>query len=222
MILDTIQTDSEQIQRDVQRIKRLLESEAFFGGLQKHPSPLSPQWEPFTVTDPILAMSMIYSQQYWGQPEPWPYQYFCGELASATGRIAYVLVDKDRYERANEILYEVIDPFLDEVTALIEAKFNPTNIPDSVVGVSDIRDINLDKTEDKGVDLMTENAAAFLWETLQAVYLIGLDDAPFHARVLEAFEAGGLPCGWVGPVWEEGGDPEKSVRMFHLGGVDKR
>ena len=46
---------------------------------------------------------------------------------------------------------------------------------------------------------------------------MGVSKSPIFTRMFEGFETGGFPCGWIGPLPEDGGDPVEAVAVFHLG-----
>lgn len=70
------------------------------------------------------------------------------------------------------------------------------------------------------VDLtFKNNIDGFITYIIDAAYLGGLDKSPIFERMLEGFETGGFPCGWLGPLPEDGGDPVESIAVFHLGRI---
>lgn len=62
--------------------------------------------------------------------------------------------------------------------------------------------------------------AGFANMMVEAVHFGGLKSSRIVTRVLEGYETGGFPCGWVGPLPEDGGDPDKAVAVLHLGSND--
>ena len=48
-------------------------------------------------------------------------------------------------------------------------------------------------------------------------FLGGLENWPDANHLLACFETGGLPCGWIGPEFEKGGDPQKCMQVLHFG-----
>lgn len=60
-------------------------------------------------------------------------------------------------------------------------------------------------------------AVHFIYYMVRAVYFGGLAKSRIHTRILEAFETGGFPCGWLGPLPENGGDPVRAVAVLHFG-----
>ena len=67
-------------------------------------------------------------------------------------------------------------------------------------------------------ETFTNNMYGFVRCIAEAAYYGGMDESPIFNRMLEGFETGGFPCGWLGPLPEHGGDPVKAVALFHLGG----
>ena len=53
---------------------------------------------------------------------------------------------------------------------------------------------------------------------IDTALLGGMNRSPIFTRMLEAFETGGIPCGWLGPLLpEDGGDPVRAIALLHFG-----
>jgi len=66
-------------------------------------------------------------------------------------------------------------------------------------------------------ELLPHYVSSLVYHLNRAVCLVGLDNSPINMRVLEAFETGGMPCGWIGPLPEDGGDPVDAIAVLHFG-----
>lgn len=65
-------------------------------------------------------------------------------------------------------------------------------------------------------DLVNE-IDAYLLRMILGSYLGGLEKWPIANHLLSCFESGGLPCGWIGPGFKDGGVPQECMQVLHFG-----
>lgn len=58
---------------------------------------------------------------------------------------------------------------------------------------------------------------AYFLRMILGSYLGGLDAWPVANQLLKCFETGGLPCGWIGPEFKDGGHPHQCMQVLHFG-----
>ena len=213
MIFDYFDTDDPLTRRDLKRIDDLLESDVFLKalGIEAH-TLLVPEGFPI-VTDIVRAEKMLHDQDVWDTPEPWPYQYF----AEITDRInPYKYVTFEERKRIDKNRQKNIDAFTKSFFYFLEAKYKEYQI---VRFLSDSVDISKEDESDtlEIIDSFKNDIDAFIDHLIYASYFGGIDASPEHKRIYEAFLTGGMPCGWVGPLPENGGDPKKCMQLMHFG-----
>ncbi len=57
---------------------------------------------------------------------------------------------------------------------------------------------------------------AYLLKVLEAIYMGGLDRWPVAKRLYQGLTTGGLPTGWIGTPFEDGGDPFECMQLFFI------
>lgn len=218
MIEDFFHTEDPSTRRDLERVDELVCGETFLKGLGKFASDApSPKGFP-VVSDIVKADELLIPSDLYELPEPWPYQELYGVIEEESGRIQYrtgvpqaqinsIFLAMDRKSskfdtallgRVDEIYKKekVIDQFRDSgnVEALGEkhfARFSEVLVP--------------------------HNIHAHVHYIILAAYYGGIDKSPLFKRMFEAFQTGGFPCGWLGPLPEDGGDPREAIAVLHFG-----
>ncbi|ASJ71954.1 hypothetical protein IMCC3135_09285 [Granulosicoccus antarcticus IMCC3135] len=57
---------------------------------------------------------------------------------------------------------------------------------------------------------------AYLLKISDAMYMGGLDRWPVAKRVYQALTTGGMPTGWIGTPFDDGGDPFECMQLFFI------
>jgi hypothetical protein len=165
------------------------------------------------VTDINLACLQMTSQEMWDLPKPWPYQYFPGVVEDEAARLEFETgLSKSKRAELNEQYQVNIDGFVTACFDLIERKFNEYGVKDFLkanIGTGKIEFIN---------DVLQNEIQAYVQLMLAGVYFgSSLSQSPLFYRMYEAFKTGGIPCGWVGSLPEDGGDPKTCLQLLHFG-----
>lgn len=217
MILDLLKTDDPVAQRDLERIDRLLLGDIFLKGLGVRASEVPPPDDFPVVEDIVVADSMIRLQDIWDTPEPWPYQYFPGIVEWESHRIEYAPeIDKKKRDNAMNAVYRN-DEYFQYCIKKIEESYERNN---TVIYI--IENNNNHSKKDSYVEhiitmVLEHNIQAYVSFFVETAFLGGLDRSPIFKRMLEAFETGGVPCGWLGPLPEDGGEPKTAIALLHFG-----
>ncbi len=52
---------------------------------------------------------------------------------------------------------------------------------------------------------------------VHACYFGAIEEDPCSQRLFQAYQTGGMPCGWLGLVdYQDGADPKECIALFHM------
>ena len=69
-------------------------------------------------------------------------------------------------------------------------------------------------------DIIPNEIEAYLDKVSEAMYMGGLERWPVVNRLYQALATGGLPTGWVGTSFDDGGDPYECMQLFFIRGEE--
>jgi len=199
--------------KDLQKLDNLVSSDTFLKTLGgPYGANLAATGFPI-VNDIFLADDMMTSQEMWDLLEPWPYQYFVGVIEDESGRLMYKTgVSKEKALAISDFIRVTSDAYAEQILRLLEQLYNKNN-------TLDLADRFQDKSRAEYIltDSFKNSIIGYLHYMIKGALFAGLDNSPVFQRMYEAFLTGGIPCGWVGPLPEDGGDPVECMQLFHLG-----
>ena len=216
------ETDDPATRSDLQRIDRLVCSDAFLKGLGEHANDLPPPEGFPLVRDIAKADELLRPSELFELPEPWPYHEFYGGIEEESGRIQFRQgMTQEQSFRLSGKMNKNSDPFHEAFLGKIYKIFERENVVSYFLSAG-----NAAAMEESHFMGFTErhlpnNIHAHVYYIIKAVYFGGLDNSPLFKRMFEAFQTGGFPCGWLGPYSEGNYDPVKSVALLHLGRHDR-
>lgn len=219
MISRLFETDDPVTRSDLERIHTLLENDIFLKGLGVNANDcLVPDDFPL-VADIATAKEFILPQDLWDLPEPWPYQDFVGVVEEEAGRLYYRTgIPEDRRKEIKELSGRNTREFEPYLLDIIDFSYQRHHIDEYLREHGRSGPIDEKKFDHIVHGVFQNNIHGFIWYIIKAAYYGGLDNSPIFKRMLEAFETGGTPCGWLGPLPEDGGnDPIKAVTLLHFG-----
>jgi hypothetical protein len=213
MILDYFSSDDSIVQRDLKKIDDLVNSSKFLMALGCNANSAPSAAEFPIVTDINLACLQMTSQEMWDLPEPWPYQYFPGVIEDEAARLEFKTgLSKSKRAKLNEQYQCNIDGFVTACFALINKRFNEYGVENFLtikMGCEDFEFVN---------DVLQNGIQAYLQLMLAGIYFgPSLSQSSLFYRMYEAFITGGIPCGWVGSLPEDGGEPKACLQLLHFG-----
>ena len=217
MILDILKTDNPDTYNDLEKINALLESDTFLKAIGAQAITVASPSDFPVQTDIILAGKMMYSQEIWDMPEPWPYQYFVGVIED--GADFYRHVDqKERLKIQEEYLNSSrLEKFGNKLDDAIDRAFEKNSVEQFLLLKSKEQGANGEEAIFIIKDVFPNNISAYLEYLVQAAYYGGINKFPVFERIYEAFTTGGVPCGWVGKLPENGGNPKECIQLLHFG-----
>lgn len=220
MISRLFETDDPVTRSDLERIGLLLDSDVFLKGLGVNTKDCQVPDDFPLVTDIVKAKELILPQDLWDLPEPWPYQDLVGVVEEEAGRLYYRTgISDDRRKVIKELSGRNIGKFESYLLDLIDFSYEKHHIDEYLREHGLSEPIDEKKFDHIAHGVFQNNIHGFIWYIIIATYYGGLDNSPIFKRMLEAFETGGIPCGWLGPLPEDGGnDPVKAVALLHFGG----
>jgi hypothetical protein len=213
MIFDYFEAEDPHVRHDLQRIDNLLKSDTFLKALGKDADELTAPDDFPIITDVIYAEKMLHSQEIWDMPKPWPYQYFA-EITDCIEHLKFLSYE-DKV-KLDGIINKNIDAFGKHFLEFLGTKYEQHQIVRFLYEKVD--QAKYDKVEKiEVIESFQNDIDAFIYYLIDASYYGGIDAWPEMKRIYEAFLTGGLPCGWVGPLPEDGGDPRKCMQLLHFG-----
>jgi len=217
MILDTFKAQfSDHVESDLLRIENMLLSPAFLAGIGANSiGMIIPPGIPVT-SNIATAHDMMTSQNIWNMPRPWPYQYFVGEVEDEVSAYTYGGTMTTFERKARLAVYQDnADGFRKKIFKHFEEVYRSQGIVDF------LHEKNLANL--RNFKFIVENSfkneiKAYIGYMLEMTFLVGLKSSSFFTRMIELFEVGGVPCGWLGDVrFSEGADPRQCMAMLHFG-----
>jgi hypothetical protein len=215
VILDFFHTDSEVTRRDLLHINSLISSDIFLKGLGKDAKTIVISTEFPIICDIVYAQKIMTSQDIWDMPEPWPYQYFPGVIEDGIEHSKHATYEQ-RVE-LRKIISKNSDLFGQFLWEVIQEKYRKHNINEYLAAT-----VKSKKYEYEFLEFIVNNSFkndihGYISYLIDAAYYGGISASPIFQRVYTAFMTGGIPCGWVGPLPENGGDPKLCMQLLHFG-----
>lgn len=216
---------NEECEEDISRIDALIHSKNFLKGLGKNAHILQMPKD-FPIVDNYLkAAEMLLSESIYDTPKPWPYQCFMEVWEEEDGRIKFnsSLSDVDRIKIGDDIERKKnqYGDFGGDIFKLIKLQYDRHEIKEfllnRVTPIEDTEEWISDNPEDIICNGFPNEIEGFINGLINTSFYIGLKKSPFYARILDAFETGGLPAGWIGQKPEDGGNPKNCIQLLHYG-----
>jgi len=204
----------EPSEKSLYRLNALAESEKFLAGLGFRclDFKIDPAYP--VVKDISKAYYLMVSQEMWDRPQPTDEKYFVGVVEDSVER--YKHYDNEERKRRTSCYSNHIDGFGVYIRARIATAFKKNKILeyalDERVGKLPAKDI-----EGYVFGQITNEIDAYFLKMILGSYLGGLERWPVTNHLLECFETGGIPCGWIGPNFEDGGVPKECMQVLHFG-----
>ena len=213
MILEIYENGWLGSPQDLQKLDNLVSGDTFLKTLGgPYGADLAATGFPI-VNDIFLAHDMMTSQEMWDLPEPWPYQYFVGIVEDEAGRVKFRTgLNKEKYSTLRQSLSGRTDQLSLKLFEHLNAIYDKYGVKKFAERFSDTT-----KAEYILLDSFQNEVFAYLHYMIQGALFAGLDNSPVFQRMYEAFLTGGIPCGWVGPLPEDGGEAVECMQLFHLG-----
>ena len=211
MILDIFPTDDSDVYETLVRIDRLIKGEHFLKALS-HTPPLLVEKSFHVVNDIELACKQMTSQEIWDLPEPWPFQYFPGVVSDEAARLEYETgLPSDIRVQISEQYQAGVDDFNYSMFNLINEKLSNNNFISYLCQT-------LDKDDAEYIvnDIFPNEIENYLQLMIMGAYFgRGFKNSSIFQRMYDAFLTGGIPCGWVGPLPEDGGRAKECLQLFY-------
>lgn len=218
MIDNFFTSEDPAVQADLDRIHALVRSETFLQGLgvNAHKSP-SPAGFP-VVTDIARASELLVPRELDALSEPQPY-YALHEVVVEVKVDDYGVETSSQRERywesraMDEQQSHYFDTFLQEVDAVLIRE----KVTERFLTTGNGEALKRAEFEWFADAVLPNNIYGLIYHIVRAAYICGVDNSPVFKRLLEGFETGGVPCGWLGTHPGYGGDPVKAVALLHFG-----
>ncbi len=218
MIEEYCDVDDPQMASDLKRIDAILCSSVFLKGLGVNASDApSPMGFP-VVADLVRAKELMRPTNLYHIPEPWPYQEFYTVVEEEWGRMAFCtgLSERSQYMLSQRIM-GFSGPLASALQGLVAATLEVNQVHEHFVSRDCSKLSEGELLLSFTSELVPHHIVSLVQYMVRAVYYGGLDNSRINYRVLQAFETGGIPCGWLGPLPGEGGDPVEAIAVMHFG-----
>lgn len=198
----------------LERLNAVAESDLFLAGLgirsQEYPVDSA-----FPVVNEISrAYYLMVSQEMWDKPQPTDEKYFVGVVEDAVNR--FKNYDSEEEQRRTKSYSDNMDKFgaymRERVATVLEDNKIKGYVLDGRIG-----DLSAKDVEEYVLDDLVNEIDAYFLRMILGSYLGGLESWPVANQLLKCFETGGLPCGWIGPEFEGGGNPQECMQVLHFG-----
>jgi hypothetical protein len=218
MIEDFFETDNPATQADLRRIDKLVCSDVFLKGLGDRANDFPPPAGFPVVRDTVRARELLLPSALYELPEPWPYQEFFGVIEDEYCRIQYK-TGMPEYE------IDQIHCIMDRKSIKFGTAFDvhsgrvvaEEKIIEKLRAAGSRKDLPEAVFKEFSEVFLPHNVREHVYYIIMAAYFGGIDNSPLFKRMFEAFQSGGFPCGWLGPLPEDGGDPGTAVALLHFG-----
>jgi len=170
------------------------------------------------VAEIARAVELNIPQELWDLAEPWPYQDIHGVVEEETGRLYYRTgISRQGLKKMDETHSEFYRQIAMPLLRHIDATFDKHDVVEHLTATC--RSEKMDQATFRRIsfDWFKNNIDGFITCIARTAFYGGLGKSPIFTRMLEAYETGGFPCGWLGPLPEDGGDPVKAIAVLHLG-----
>lgn len=205
-------------QSDLNRIDCMLCSDNFLKALGVNARNSPPNIGFPVVTDLAQATELLRPVELYRLPEPWPYQEFYAVIEDEDAKLGCRTgISDDRQYALSQLTSEYSPRLWRDLSERVSLAFETHKVRDYLLSQCRNDDFKNETFSFFVEELIPHNISGFVYHIIKTVYYGGLQSSRINLRVLEAFETGGLPCGWLGPLPEEGGDPVKAVAVLHFG-----
>lgn len=225
-LIDIFSPTDTKVTEDIKRIDNLIHGDIFLKGIGINSLELEKPVA-FPVIDNYLkAAEMLLSESMYSMPEPWAYQCFMEVWEEEDGRIKFSsTMSSEKRIKINEYLEEkkeMYGDFTGDMFNLINGKYVQHDVKEFLLGTNaskeDIEDWIAEDLEYVICDNFPNEIEGFISGLIETSFYIGLENSAFYTRILEAFETGGIPAGWVGATPENGGGtPKNCLQLLHYG-----
>lgn len=154
------------------------------------------------------------SQEMWDKPQPTDEKYFVDVVEDSVSR--YRNYESDEEQRRTKSYSDHIDKFGIYMRERVATVFKEYKIKEYVLD-GHIGNLPAKDVEDYVLDDLVNEIDAYFLRMILGSYLGGLDAWPVANQLLKCFETGGLPCGWIGPEFKDGGHPHECMQVLHFG-----
>ena len=201
MFLHGIDRRAIRAEDQIDRLRILIAGGALLSSARGTPRPSSPV-EPDLAT----ALDMRVSQDPLGWDDPRPWEYFPDAMEEATTRYLFdtgagipdLSAAKAAFAMQEDALgADCLDVTRRAVDALLSAP--------GATGDARARDI------------LTNEVASDLLLIVKSAFFEPIGNSPLLNAILGAYEAGGFPCGWRGPLPSDGGDIGSGLILWFPG-----
>ncbi|WP_018693708.1 hypothetical protein [Algicola sagamiensis] len=219
MIFEFFNPESEQQAIEIRRVDKALLSPCFLSGLSTKSLYEIAKSDFLLTTDfPSLPMRLDGHDQYYDKERD--FENYTEILEEEAGRVQFCGVVSQ--EESSRIFTATTESF-NKMTNIL---WNHINKKVLELGLK-AEYGELSKKfclEIKEVEWIYENCLLTVihndfYFILKAIVFGGLSNSALALRILEAYETGGIPGGWVGPLPEDDGKPEDCLQLFHFGGT---
>jgi hypothetical protein len=214
MILNIYKPIDGASEKWLERLNAMAESDKFLAGLgiRCREFKLDPIYP--AVKDYSRAYYLMVSQDMWDQTQPTDEKYFVGVVEDSVNQFKYF--EQDEQTRRFEIYSSSLTDFSTYIHDRTATAFKNNSIydyvPDNFDGAPPARYLS-----DDVYGVFVNEIFSYILRMVLGSYFGGLDKWPVANHLLNCFETGGVPCGWIGPEFEEGGDPQKCMQVLHFG-----
>jgi hypothetical protein len=204
----------EASEQSLERLNALAESDRFLAGLgfRCHEYKIDSAYP--VVRDYSRAYYLMVSQEMWDQTEPADEKYFVGVVEDSVDQFRDF--DNTEQTRRSQYCAEHMDDFGAYMRNRTAMAFKENKIfeyvPDGHSG-----DPPAGFLDEDSYSIFVNEIDAYFLRMILGSYFGGLEKWPVASHLLQCFESGGMPCGWVGPEFEDGGDPQACMQVLHFG-----
>lgn len=213
MISEIYKPIDDESAKSLGRLNNLLESEIFLAGLGYRCSDF-PIGSDFPVVKDIQrAHYLMSSQEMWDETQPTDEKYFVGVVEDSVDR--YLHYGSDEPKRTKQYS-DKMDEFSIFFRTKILSIISDQNIID-YVHEKQAGSLSKKEVEQYIVEEFAYEMEAYLISLILGSYCGGLEIWPVANHMAICFETGGMPCGWIGPEYEDGGTPQQCMQVMHFG-----
>jgi len=218
MIWDYFRTDDPVTRVDMERIGALIYGDMFLKGLGVHAKHMVAPPGFSIVTDIVQVDEYISPKVLWDLPEPRPYCELHGVIEEEAGRLQFTTgIPDERREEIDRTMEIEGSRFGDQLFDLILLKYRQNDIENHLFSFGNGEQFEEKFFKHVALDLLQNSIYGSIRNLIDAAYFGGLEASPIFERIIQGFETGGMPCGWLGPQPRDGGDPIAAVALLHFG-----
>lgn len=220
MILDHYQSEVSYIKQELLDLENLyLKNEYFLSGLGLHADKSKQLLTNIPIVQNIVwADELMCSQQYCELPEPRPYQYFIGEIEDEIGRLRY---KNEFYCEDNPVIFETssmsMDNLSQEIEVAIDKAVKQHNVISCLRNRPELNGLSVEQITAHIESGILPRIHDYIFSLFTAIKCGGIRYSIFYSHMYKILMSGGLPCGWVGVPYAEGGDPNYCMQVLHFG-----